>query len=1062
MCPQTGTVRSSPLLAWPALSCLASAAALLFANLCHSIPRAAMVSADEPWTEEPARVLERLNSSSTAGLTHEAAAALLASNGPNAIPAPPVRSLLALVLEQFEDRLVLILLAAAGVSFVLAMFEDASGRLGALVEPLVILLILAANALVGVLQERNAEDAIKGLKEFQAEEAAVVRGGVVVKVDAKELVLGDVVIVGVGEKVPADVRVVGVESSCLVVDQSIVTGESDGVWKTADVVGGRQLVLQDKACIMFSGTTVVRGRGRCVVVATGKETEIGRIHSGMVNSGGAEDDDEVRTPLKIKLDEFADFLSKVILAVCIAVWLVNVGNFASRGGWVAGAVYYFKIAVALAVAAIPEGLPAVVTTCLALGAKSMAKKNAIVRHLPSVETLGCTTVICSDKTGTLTTNVMTVQRVAVCSKGDEIEDGELEEFAVSGGGLSVEGGLSSCDEKGSVLKGVSPSISPALDEAACISTLCNDSSISWNASRRCFESVGEGTEVALTVFAEKIEAAASRVAKAGGEGDACDVNDLRQQSRGTAARRRWAEKCEKKATLEFSRDRKSMSVLVNDSTRGGEQRLLVKGAPETVLERCEFVRSADGGRRSMTPGDRAALSSVVYRWGSGQDCLRCLALAVRDSAPELDFELSDASKYEGAESSLTFVGLVGMIDPPRPEVRDAIKSCQSAGIRVIVITGDNKTTGEAVCRRVGVFGEHEDLRGKSFTGREFDALGESEQIEAVNSASLFARVEPMHKSKLVDILRRQREVVAMSGDGVNDAPALKKADIGIAMGSGTAVAKDVSSMVLADDNFATIVAAVEEGRSIYANMKQFIRYLISSNIGEVWCIFLTALLGMPEALIPVQLLWVNLVTDGLPATALSFNKAEKDIMKQKPRGLDDSIINGWLFFRYLAIGTYVGVATVGGFAQWFLYFEGGPQMTWRDLTTFHKCVEVSGRSWSCDVFEQQNASTIALTVLVLIEMLNALNSISENQSILVMSPFTNPFLLVAIALSLALHAVILYVPVFAKIFAVTPLTAAEWAIVWAWSAPVILVDEILKLVTRIQSSMAEASKKKSS
>jgi P-type Ca2+ transporter type 2A len=878
------------------------------------------------------------------------------------------------------------------------------------------------------------------------------------------------------------VRVLELHTAVLYADQSIITGESLSAPKTSDPVLSDNPVIQDKTCMLFAGTTITRGKCRGVVSCTGPNTEIGRIHQNIANAGTSDsDDNDNATPLKIKLDEFGDFLSKVILVICILVWLVNIQNFSSRGGLLNGAIYYFKIAVALAVAAIPEGLPAVVTTCLALGAKSMARKNAIVRHLPSVETLGCTTVICSDKTGTITTNQMTVQRVLVaeslassslddhCAPSTASRNGtavgasasghlHISELEVKAQRMSPEAIFTS-SAAGSVGSTSAPMEDPArvsfvLAEAAAIATLCNDASISYNTKKRQFEPLGEGTEVALVLFAEQVGVPDARVC--------ATRNSASAVERAGLCRKYWLSKLSKLATLEFARDRKAMSVLVEGDSIAGSadssRRLLVKGAPESVIERCTHVRTGHGGREVLSAAGRQQLYDAVLRWSSGSSALRCLALATRDDAPAADqMDLADTSKFSDYESGLTFVSLVGMVDPPRPEVRPAIEKCHTAGIRVIMITGDNKATAEAICRRVGIFGEQEDVRGKSFTGQEFDELSPEQQISAVQSASLFARVEPMHKQRLVDILRRQREVVAMSGDGVNDAPALRKADIGIAMGSGTAVAKEVSSMVLSDDNFATIVAAVAEGRSIYANMKQFIRYLISSNIGEVWCIFLTALLGMPEALIPVQLLWVNLVTDGLPATALSFNKADGKIMEQKPRGLDDSIINGWLFFRYMAIGTYVGVATVGGFAWWFMFHEAGPRMSWSELVSFSKCVPVDDRSWNCDVFQTHNASTVALTILVLIEMLNALNSLSENESLFVTGLFANMFLIAAIALSLVLHMGILYVPVLAGIFAVTPLTWGEWVGVIGFSVPVLLVDEVLKFITRLRQENADRS-----
>merc|ERR1712198_553426 len=415
-----------------------------------------------------------------------------------------------------------------------------------------------------------------------------------------------------------------------------------------------------------------------------------------------------------------------------------------------------------------------------------------------------------------------------------------------------------------------------------------------------------------------------------------------------------------------------------------------------------------------------------------------------------NWDLDNAAKFAQYEVNLTFFGVVGMLDPPRMEVSPAIKLCKQAGIRVIMITGDNKDTATAICRRIGIFTEDERTEGNAFSGREFDDLSPSEQKMGCKNARMFARVEPFHKSKIVEYLQSMDEITAMTGDGVNDAPALKKAEIGIAMGSGTAVAKSASEMVLADDNFSTIVSAVEEGRAIYNNMKQFIRYLISSNIGEVVCIFLTAALGMPEALIPVQLLWVNLVTDGLPATALGFNPPDLDIMNKPPRRSDDTLITPWLFFRYMLIGIYVGVATVGGAAYWFLYDPTGPQINYYQLSHFPQCPAEpeNFKGISCDLFQSPEPMTMALSILVTIEMANAINSLSENQSLLMMPPWINPFLIGAMCLSFALHFVILYVDIMATVFQVTPLSFAQWVTVMKFSLPVILLDELLKFVAR--------------
>jgi len=952
--------------------------------------------------------------------------------GPNELPAEEGKSLLTLILEQFDDLLVKILLLAAIISFVLACFEEEE-TVTAFVEPFVILLILIANAVVGVWQERNAESAIEALKEYEPEMGKVVRANKsgVQKVRAREIVPGDIVEISVGDKIPADLRLIQIMSTTLRIDQSILTGESVSVIKHTDAIPDPKAVNQDKKNIVFSGTNVSAGKARGVVVGTGLNTAIGCIRTQMAQT------EDIKTPLQQKLDEFGEQLSKVISVICVAVWAINIGHFndpAHGGSWLKGAIYYFKIAVALAVAAIPEGLPAVITTCLALGTRRMAKKNAIVRSLPSVETLGCTSVICSDKTGTLTTNMMSVSRAFVLDKV-EGNTSELLEFEITGSTYEPIGDifLNGQKVKGGDFEG--------LQELATISLMCNDSSVDYNEFKNIFEKVGEATETALVVLAEKINPYG--VSKAG----------LDRRSAALVSKNDMDAKWRKDYTLEFSRDRKSMSSYctpLKPTRLGAGPKMFCKGAPEGVLERCTHVRVGTQ-RVPLTQGVRDKILATTRDYGCGRDTLRCLALATIDTPlkPE-EMALGDSTKFHQYEVNMTFVGVVGMLDPPRTEVRDSINRCRAAGIRVIVITGDNKATAEAICRRIGVFGENEDTTGISFSGREFDELSDADQLQACMKSRLFSRVEPFHKSKIVEYLQSQGEISAMTGDGVNDAPALKKAEIGIAMGSGTAVAKSASEMVLADDNFASIVSAVEEGRAIYNNMKQFIRYLISSNIGEVVSIFLTAALGLPEALIPVQLLWVNLVTDGFPATALGFNPPDLDIMDKAPRKAEEGLISGWLFFRYMAIGGYVGCATVFAATYWFMYDPTGPTLNYYQLSHHLSCLgePENFKGIDCGIFSHPAPMTMALSVLVTIEMLNALNSLSENQSLLVMPPWVNIWLLLAMALSLTLHFLILYVDILATVFQVQPLSWAQWLAVLKISLPVILLDEVLKFVAR--------------
>ncbi|KAM0792265.1 hypothetical protein ACM66B_004957 [Microbotryomycetes sp. NB124-2] len=991
-----------------------------------------------PHSSSVEAVCRELHTSVQAGLTSHQVTEHRKVFGSNVLPEDPPTPLWQLVLEQFQDQLVLILLASAGISFALAYFEETEDKATAYVEPIVILLILIANAVVGVVQETNAEKAIEALMEYSPDEAKVIRDGKPLKVHASEVVPGDLITVAVGDKIPADARVVSISSASFTVDQALLTGESHSVSKSTQVVKDEKAVKQDMVNMLFSGTTVVNGKAKAIVTATGSGTAIGDIHTSITAQISE------KTPLKQKVDDFGHLLAKVITVICILVWLVNVRNFndPTHGGLAKGAIYYFKIAVALAVAAIPEGLPVVITTCLALGTKKMAKKNAIVRSLPSVETLGCTNVICADKTGTLTTNQMSVAKFLV------IENGQVEEFKVEGTTFAPEGRILTALGAEADFTG-----STAVARLAQIGSVCNDAKIAFNEDSGVYANVGEPTEAALKVLVEKIGTPSTDFNKS--------LQSLSASARVSAVNDKLDQQFSKLLTFEFSRDRKSMSVLARDNDASSAA-LFVKGAPESVLERCSYVIQGRDGRQPLGSDLRKQLDDQVQAFANGG--LRTLALAFIDNvdSDSEHYKTDSSASYVKFEQNMTFVGLVGMLDPPRPEVRGAIEKCRTAGIRVVVITGDNKTTAETICKQIGVFEEGEDLAGKSFTGREFENLSQDEKAKAVLTASLFSRTEPGHKMQIVELLQSQGLVCAMTGDGVNDAPALRRAAIGIAMGSGTDVAKLASDMVLADDNFASIEAAVEEGRSIYENTKQFIRYLISSNIGEVVSIFLTVLLGMPEALIPVQLLWVNLVTDGLPATALGFNPPDHSIMRRPPRSSREPLISGWLFFRYLVIGTYVGAATVFGYAWWFMFYSGGPQITFHQLTNFHHCSDLFPQI-GCDMFTNEmsrRATTVSLSILVVIEMFNALNSLAENESLVTLPPWNNLYLCFAIVLSMALHFMILYVPFFASLFVITPLNRDEWLAVVLISLPVIFIDETFKLINNLVISPPAASKTK--
>ncbi|KAF1784899.1 P-type ATPase, cytoplasmic domain N [Phytophthora cactorum] len=983
--------------------------------------------------ETPEAVLKHMGVTEEQGLSTAEVEKRRAVHGYNELDKEEGTPLWKLVLEQFDDALVKILLGAAVVSFALAVFE-----------PLVILVILVLNAIVGVWQESNAEAALRPSRT-SAENAA---DGTL---PARELVPGDVVEIRVGDKVPADLRLLSMKTTAIRVEQAQMTGESTSVNKGIDALPkDTESIIQAKTNMLFAATVVVNGLGQ--------EWSLKWIQQSVQEASKEEED----TPLTKKLDEFGELLSKVIAIICIVVWIINYKNFFDPiyGSVLKGCIYYFKIAVALAVAAIPEGLPAVITTCLALGTRKMAKKKPLY-------TLGCTTVICSDKTGTLTTNEMSCVTFTHLGKSET----ELVTYDVEGHTYAPIGKI----------EGAPLGQFKAVASLATVCSLCNESAIEYHDGK--YVRIGEPTEAALKVLVEKIGLPHDAVKQA-------EMQSLRASNPEKAVQfcSEYLEEQNKKlAVLEFSRDRKSMSVLCAKSGASSQRAtrsstshqnvLLVKGAPEGLIDRCTSVELGDGTVKPLTDAGRQVLLTQVS--SLARKSLRCLALAKKEDLGELGSydgdrhhpahkQLERTENFAAIESGLTFIGLVSMLDPPRPEVRPMIETCHTAGIRVICITGDNKLTAESICHKIGIFKDGDDLSTRSFTGAEFFALPIEKRNQYLSDGHgmVFSRTEPKHKQQLVKMLKQLGEVTAMTGDGVNDAPALKQADIGIAMGiTGTEVAKEAADMVLADDNFATIVAAVEEGRAIYNNMQAFIRYLISSNIGEVAAIFLTAALGLPEGLIPVQLLWVNLVTDGPPATALGFNPPDADIMKKPPRRSDDALITSWVFFRYMVVGIYVGFACVGVFAYWYMYYEasgdGHTLITWDQLTHWTKCHEwenftvnnFDGMDFSSDPCRyftdgKKTASTLSLSVLVAIEMFNALNALSEDGSLITMPPWSNPYLIIAMVVSFVMHFVILYVDVLADTFSVIPLDFKEWLVVLAFSLPVILIDEVLKFVGR--------------
>ena len=1036
-------------------------------------------------------VVSTLQSNADTGLSSTVAKARLQQYGPNALVAPPGKSLLDLIAEQFEDRLVQILLAVAALSGVFSYFEmksageDGEGLLKSFVEPLVILAILVLNAAVGVWQSKSAEGSLEALKMLQPSLATVLRDGKWIDgIDASELVPGDVISFRVGDKISADARVLTLQTSTLSVDEGSLTGESVTVQKLPGDEGlaAKDAPVQDMKPVVFSGTMVTSGSGTAVVVRTGMDTEIGKIQKGVTEAKS----EEQKTPLGQKLDEFGDTLTVIIGVICLAVWCVSIPKFddpSFSSVW-EGAVYYAKVAVALGVAAIPEGLPAVITLCLSLGTRRMAQRNVIVRKLPSVETLGCTSVICTDKTGTLTTNEMTAVSLVIMERdgsGPEIAESVVE-HRISGFSYSPIGHVDGVEKNVEIQSNPDGSVA----DIARVSALCNDAKIvgrvpdteedSADAGKKKkknkdadtekdYERVGEPTEAALCVLAEKL----------GGSGANSDksIESTLPSELAAANVDSWRASNPRSATLEFSRDRKSMSVLCRGDGGSEGNRLLVKGAPNLLLERCTHVKFRDGTVSRLSGALRREIEEKTTELAVRP--LRCLALAVkeeqdldaslREYVPDEESDrahplLSDPSNYRDIETGLTLVGIVGIKDPARPEVADSIAMCSEAGIRVMMITGDARDTAVAIARDVNIFPPLEEAGNdevKAYEGREFFQKQEAEQLELIKTGNMvFCRAEPADKQKLVKMLQSQDEIPAMTGDGVNDAPALQQAAIGIAMGiTGTEVSKEAADMVLADDNFSTIVSAVEEGRCIYANMQAFICFLISCNIGEICAILFATIAGFPEPLTAMHLLWVNLVTDGPPATALGFNPPDPDIMKQLPRPSDEPIMTRWLLTRYCLTGLYVGIATVGVFVGH--YMSLGVSLS--ELASWSKCGDLwqPGNYLMCsDLFQGSGRTlpqTLSLTTLVMMEMFKALSAVSVDNSLIRVGPQKNGWLLLGVALPLLLHFAVVYseklgLPGLGESFGLVPLSLENWITVLKWSAPILLVDEALKAVGR--------------
>ncbi|MBE0680582.1 MAG: cation-translocating P-type ATPase [Anaerolineales bacterium] len=868
--------------------------------------------------------------SGPAGLSQSEALERAAKYGPNEIQAAHRVSPWEILFEQFKNVLILILLGATAISLFL----------GHGVESIVIAVIVLFAVILGFVQEYRAERAIEALRQMAAPTATVLRDGEEVKVPAREVVPGDVVILHTGDRIPADGRLI--ESINLQIEEAALTGESVPVEKHTDALQVEEMPVGDRKNMVYAGTAATYGRGRALVVATAMQTEFGKIAQLLqtVETG--------KTPLQQNLDKVGSVLARaafVVVAIIIALGLFRGQPF----------IEMLIFGIALAVAVVPEALPAVVTISLAIGVQKMVKRNALIRRLPAVETLGSTSVICSDKTGTLTKDEMTVRKIYVA--------GQV--FDVSGSGYAPVGQFSSNGgtktEPGSELKQMLSAATLASD-VKLVKNGDNGSVSDWDIK-------GDPTEGALVVAA----------AKAGLKKEALDEAYPRVQE------------------IPFTSESKRMTTL-HQMEKG--MVAYTKGAPEIILENCDSILTGNGVVKLDAP-TRAQVLNTAQSFAS--NALRVLAIASKPDAV-----------IESAQTGMTFLGLAGMIDPPRPEAKEAIAVCESAGIRVVMITGDHPMTAQAVASELGLL-----KNGRVVTGAELDNISDEDFKREVESIDVYARVSPAHKLRVVTALQANEHTVAMTGDGVNDAPALKKADIGIAMGiTGTDVTKEAAAMTLTDDNFASIVAAVEEGRGVFGNIKKYLMYLLSSNIGEIGLMAGSALLGLPLPLTAVQILYVNLATDGLPALALAVDPAEKDLMKRKPRNSRTGIFTRPVVALMLAGGIWSTVINLGLFI-WAMN---------------------SGRGL-------EEAMTMTFVSLVLVQFFKAYNFRSDRHSVF-NRPFENKWLNTAIIWEAVLLLVIVYVPALHEPFNTFSLPLIDWAIIGALSLTISPVLEFVKWMER--------------
>jgi Ca2+-transporting ATPase len=917
--------------------------------------------------------------------------------GLNELKEKPRPTFFQLVLSQLNNFIVILLIIASVIS----------ALLGDWLEAAVIMLIVVLNAILGVVQESRAEEALAALKKMAAPESHVLRNGKRVSVPARELVPGDVVYLEAGNFVPADLRLL--EAVNLRVEEAALTGESVPVQKRSDLELPGEAGIGDRKNMAFMGTVINYGRGRGVVVATGMQTQLGQI-ADMLQA--VEDEG---TPLQARLDHLGKLLGVAALVICGVVFLME----AMRSGVLTDGftpevrqslVDSFMIAVGLAIAAVPEGLAAVVTISLALGMREMVKRNALIRRLASVETLGSATVICSDKTGTLTQNEMTVTRLWV--------DGQV--ARVTGTGYDPQGEFIVADQPANLQR------MPGLTTVLWVGALNNDAVLEplEEGGPNSYRIVGDPTEGAMLVAMAKAGASLEALAAA---------YPRRQEIPFDSALKRMT------TVHEIRRIKSEGPSPFHDERHLDAHAVTVKGAPDLVLELCTDYQTMDDQVRPLDDAMRQRIRAANDSMTS--DALRVMGFAYRVE-PEVPEDLT----REFAEQGLIFAGLMGMIDPARPEVGPALEKARGAGIRTIMITGDYPNTGAAVAKDIGLLraGDH------VHTGADLNAMDDRALAEEVKRTVVFARVSPEHKMRIVDALRANNEVVAMTGDGVNDAPAIKRADIGVSMGiTGTDVAKGAADMVLTDDNYASIVSAVEQGRVIYANIRKFVFFLLSSNMAEVMIIFLASLAGLPMPLTVIQLLWLNLLTDGAPALALAMEKGDPDIMERPPRPKSQSIIHGPMKIG-IVIQTVVQTAAVLTAFIIGLYWTIVDQVP----AGINPLAAVFQFDWKgVDV---QTAETMAFVTLSLCELFRAYTVRSEQASIFRLGVFSNKYMQYAVLVSISLTLSVVLIPFLQPIFNTHMPSAQEWVIIFALATLPAIVEEITKFFLRRQSRKAAA------